>query len=149
MPSKQEILNEARLWVGTRFHHQGRIKKTHNNKGGCDCIGLIIGVCENLKITGNNILLSDLDRNDYSMEPDGILLKNTLDQNLREISLSDLSPADILLFRFNKDPQHVGIVSDYGDGELGIIHCYAQAKGVVEHSLDENWRGKIVSAYRF
>ena len=34
------IVTCARSWIGTRFHHQGRLKKTQSHKGGVDCLGL-------------------------------------------------------------------------------------------------------------
>lgn len=148
MTKQKLIVEEARSWIGTKFHHQGRLKKNGNDRGGCDCIGLIIGVCANLNISINDNALNEVSKNDYSMEPNGLLLKNKLDQYLDRVNLSNISIGDILLFRFNRDPQHLGIISDYTNGGFGLIHCYAQAKGVVEHVLDDNWRNKIVSAYR-
>jgi len=41
--SSEVIATLARSWVGTRYHHQA-----HKKGVGCDCIGLIIGVWEEL-----------------------------------------------------------------------------------------------------
>jgi hypothetical protein len=54
----------------------------------------------------------------------------------------------VALFKIKNEPQHVGIVSDYGDG-LGLIHAYAQSRKVVEHGLDEFWKKRLVACYRF
>ncbi len=159
--SRTEIIAEAREWVGTRFHHQGRLKagdrsSAGKHKGGCDCIGLIMGVARKLNLTDKNgIPLNRYDCTDYSREPDGNFLREMLSQHLTEIPLSDIKPADILLFRFVDNPQHVGIVSNYlhsaqkssKQHNLGIIHCYVQARRVVEHLLDENWQKRIVASY--
>lgn len=38
------VIKEAREWIGTPYHHLGRIKGI---KGGCDCITFLAGVFEN------------------------------------------------------------------------------------------------------
>lgn len=147
--SKMKIVNQARSWLGTKFHHQGRIKINGKNKGGCDCIGLVVGVASelDLKSRDNGKCLIDFDRAGYAKMPDGKLLKDELDRHLIPVAVDEVQPGDLLLFKFEKEPQHVGIVSDYKG--LGIIHCYAQAREVVEHRLDEIWINRIVGAYRF
>jgi hypothetical protein len=41
MLSGNTFIAQARTWIGTPFHHQGRLKGV-----GCDCLGLIVGVAE-------------------------------------------------------------------------------------------------------
>lgn len=142
------FLQEARTWLGTPFHHQGRVKNIGKKKGGCDCIGLIFGVCKALDLEGKQGVIHSFDITGYSREPNGMDLKRNLEKHLIEIDKNDIKPADILLFRFEENPQHVGIVSNYSDSQYGIIHCYAQARKVVEHILDDYWKNKIVAAYR-
>lgn len=150
-PSRAAIIVEARSWIGTAFHHQGRVKKTGGHKGGCDCIGLIIGVARALQIAGaDGVMLADCDVIGYGRFPDGIRLYQALRFHLQEISLSQAQPADIVLFRFDENPQHVGFISDYPEaGSLGLIHCYAQVRRVVEHRLDALWQEKQVAAFSF
>ncbi|MDJ1305823.1 MAG: hypothetical protein MRQ09_06330 [Candidatus Midichloria sp.] len=45
MITRNQIISEAKSWLHTPFHPQARIKSV-----GCDCIGLIIGVAQKLKI---------------------------------------------------------------------------------------------------
>lgn len=148
MPDRNLIVSEARSWIGTRFHHQGRIKKNNYNKGGCDCIGLVVGVADALDIRCDGVKLSRYDRTDYARIPDGNQLKEAFCQYLDEIAPSDIAAGDILMFRFDKEPQHVGIVSENANN-LNIIHCYLQARGVVEHSLDNAWISRIIAAFSF
>jgi NlpC/P60 family putative phage cell wall peptidase len=145
---QNQIISEARSWLGTRFVHQGRVKKSAVNKGGCDCIGLVMGVADNIGITHNGNKLSAYDRQDYARIPDGIELEAAFAKYLDRINIDEIRPADILMFCFEKEPQHVGIIGDYGD-ELSLIHCYLQARRVVEHRLDEYWYRRIVAAFRF
>ena len=128
MPDAQQIIDCARTYLGTPFHHQGRLKGV-----GVDCIGLVVGVAQTLElIDDKGIPLASFDHADYPPTPAG-----------------EYQPADILLFRFHQDPQHVGIVSQLPDGELGIIHCYASIGKVVEHRLNDTWKRLIVAAFRF
>jgi NlpC/P60 family putative phage cell wall peptidase len=149
MPSRQQIITEAREWIGTRFHHQGRVKKTMAHRGGCDCIGLLIGVADAVGLNHHGMSFSSLDRKDYAKLPDGVKLRAAFSYYLQEISTFEADRADILLFRFDKDPQHVGMISDKMGEQYQLIHCYAQARGVVEHRLDKHWQEKIVAAFRF
>ena len=43
MPDSNTIVTQARTWIGTPFHHQARLKGK-----GCDCLGLIVGVVDEL-----------------------------------------------------------------------------------------------------
>lgn len=132
MPNKIDIVFEARTWIGTPFKHQGRIKGL-----GVDCVGLIIGIAHFFNLT-------DFDYTNYSHVPDGFLLRQLLDQHLHAILIPEAKAGDIVLMRFEAQPQHVGILSDYG-----IIHAYAQVRRCVEHRLDDLWQSRIVGAYAY
>lgn len=139
---REQVIAEARSWVGTRFHHQGRCKKNNAHKGGVDCIGLIVGVAQAV-----NFAVAD--ETDYSRQPQGSRLSDAMHLYLHSIALSEVRAGDVLLFTFEKDPQHVGIVSELSGGELGLIHAYREARGVVEHRLDDHWWKKAVAAFEF
>lgn len=145
MTTRTDLITEARSWIGTRFHHQGRIKKTSTHRGGCDCIGFIIGVADNVGLTYKGRPFSTLDRTDYAKLPDGVQLQKAFASYLHNIPIDDRCQGDVLMFRFDKEPQHVALVSE----KERIIHCYLQARGVVEHSLDSYWQERVVAAYRF
>lgn len=146
--SQSAIICEARRWIGTRFEHQGRVRKTASSKGGCDCIGLIIGVTSALGIKCKGISLADIDHKNYSKHPDGISLRLAMDEYLVPIPIDSAKAGDIFLMKIHKDPQHVAFVGNYEGGGLSLIHCYMQARGVVEHVFDDYWRERVVAAYR-
>ena len=139
---RQQIIEEARSWVVSRFHHQGRCKKTNTHKGGVDCIGLIVGVAQALGFEVQ-------DEIDYSRQPQGSRLSDAIHLYLHSIALSEVRAGDVLLFTFEKNPQHIGIVSELSGGELGLIHAYREARGVVEHRLDDHWWKKATHAFAF
>lgn len=131
-----KILAAARGWLGTKFHHQGRKKNV-----GVDCIGLIVGVAQEL---GLHEHITTNDRLNYARQPDESELQNALVENLREV---DLQVGAIALFSIDGRAQHVGIITDYAG--CGLIHAYIQAKKVVEHSLDDEWKKRLISCYSF
>lgn len=133
MTTRLDVIAEARTWLGVRWHHQGR------SRAGIDCVGLAIKV-------GHALGLSDFDIADYSRQPDPAMMRSLLAQHMRLIG--DPEPGDLLLMRFEREPQHVAILTEF-QGAPGIIHAYAQARKVVEHRLDSVWKSRIVGAYRY
>ncbi len=132
----------ARSWVGTRFHHQGRLKKSCNHRGGVDCLGLLIGVAHEL-----NLPYSIYDENNYSHYPDINKLRKKLSAAMQQIPISDIKSGDILLLNINGNPQHLAIVGTISE-QLTIIHAYAPARCVVEHAMDDLWQASICAAFR-
>jgi cell wall-associated NlpC family hydrolase len=148
--TSQTIVKQARSWLGTRYHHQGRLKRSATSGGGIDCLGLIIGVAKELEIPARGSkLLSNCDESGYSAYPDGARLRWFLDQHLRPVSKKQIRAGDVLLFKIFEHPQHIGIATDYPAGGLGIIHCYSGAGAVVEHILSPSWQRMLVGGYRF
>lgn len=144
----QTIVEAARGYLGTRFHHQGRLKKSANHRGGIDCLGLLSGVAGELGLRGRNgELLSSFDATDYSHQPDVAELGLRLDALLEPVPLSAMRAGDVALFEVDGRAQHMGIISGFAGG-FGVIHAYAPARAVVEHALDAYWRRKIVRLFR-
>ena len=148
--SGSKIVSQARTWLGTKYHHQGRLKKSSACSGGVDCIGLIIGIINELNICDDQgYLLSKYDRVDYSNSPQSAKLVETMASYLLPIDYKDMQIGDILLFKFCKEPQHVGIVSDYSSQGLGLIHCHRSSGYVIEQPLSNTWIRMITHIYRF
>lgn len=144
-----EIVRAARGWVGTHFHHQGRLKASMGHGGGCDCLGLLVGVAKELELKdqkGNP--LSQWDERGYGHLPDGRKMRLIFEFLFNEVPPETMREGDLLLMRFERSPQHVAIVSRHPEGGWGIIHALASARKVVEHRLDEIWRSRIVAVYR-
>ena len=150
MTINQQIVAEARIWLGTAFAHQGRCKASAHSPGGCDCLGLIMGVAETLGLRSRaGSLLSGHDITCYPSQQNTPQLYTSLCQLLSEENLDAMAPGDLLLFNIGKYPQHLGIISDYQGGELGIIHTHQSAQAVVEHRLCEHWRRRIYARFVF
>lgn len=133
--SRAEVVECARSYLGTPWHHQARVKGT-----GVDCAGLLICVARELG-------LADVRMENYSRYPDGTL-DAVCSQYMLRISASAALPGDVLTFTFEKVPQHLGIVAEWA-GQLTVIHAYAgDPRKVVENSIDPVWRPRIRGAYR-
>jgi cell wall-associated NlpC family hydrolase len=148
---EQHIIQEARCWIGTAFHHQGRVKARAQQKGGCDCIGLILGVADALSIRSrqDGALLSAHDVAVYHHAFPPPILLQLLQQHLIEVPVADAKPGDVAVFAMSQRQYHLGILTQYHSEAYGLIHAMAQAKQVVEHRLDAIWQEKFCSAFRY
>lgn len=127
--TRADIVSEARKNLGVRWHHQGR------SRAGIDCIGLVIKVAHALGLSTFDII-------DYSRQPDPTMLRALMAEHMTPVDAPQLG--DVLLMRFETEPQHVAIVTD-----IGMIHAYAQARRVVEHRLDSQWRSRVLGYYQY
>lgn len=141
MITGENIVTEALKYIGTPFVHQGRTDT------GLDCAGLVF--------RAHSPYLPEITiPSNYARQPSG----NMMAKQLQECGFSRITgcgtnytddqftPGLIILMRFESDPQHVGITSNI-DGHVGIVHSYKSAGGVVEHSLSQVWRSRIVSMW--
>lgn len=136
MNTRDEIVAEARTWVGTPFKHQARVKGL-----GVDCAGVVIE-------TGRALGLLDYPEQGYSRQPSPNKMGGLLDQYLERIEVSEVLPGDIYWMRFI-EPMHLAIATVLDDGRTGIVHAYSSVGKCVEHGLDNKWRNRIVRAYRY
>lgn len=115
---RQQIVDEARKWLGVRWAHQGR------SRFGVDCIGLVSQV-------GLAFGIKHEDRHDYGRVPNDLKLMDHLHKYLH------LMPPDVKLdgmvgvFRMSARPCHVGIFSTK-DGAPHLVHARANLREVIE-----------------
>ena len=108
-------------------------------------MGVELGLPDALAWAGDPILKG------YGRSPDPRLLMAGCHRYLEPIAIAAAEAGDILVLRFERDPQHFAILSE----PARMIHAYATARKVCETGIDGNWRwGKcwrsmIVSAWRF
>ncbi len=87
MVTGSDIAQQARSWLGTRFHHQGRLKHNANDAGGCDCLGLLVGVAEELQLHAEGTPVMAFDERDYGHYPDGVRMREVLERLFSLVSL--------------------------------------------------------------
>lgn len=139
--TRDDIIAAARREIGTPFRHQGRLPGK-----ALDCAGLVVRVAY---VIGADYL----DYSGYSRHPSDGLLESALDAQpaLVRVPMADMQAGDILLMRFNSDPQHLALFAGHSPvyQAEGIIHAWLQARKVCEHILTDEWRSRIVRVYRF
>lgn len=134
MTSGAAVSAQARLWLGTPYHHQARLRGV-----GVDCAGLIMGV-------GAELGLLDVHYRNYSPTPHHGTLRKICDSHLLRIEAPE--PGCVLLMGFVVGPaqeQHLGI---YTDAET-LVHAYAHAGACVEHRYSSAWRSRTRQLYRY
>lgn len=134
MQKRNQIVEEARSYLGVRWRHQGR------SRTGIDCAGLII-------IVGNSLELMNFDFRAYRRHPDGVVfLKLFREQAKEEIAPQKAVAGDILVFHDHKYPVHCGILTKDTEPRY-FIHAYARYRKVVEEHFSKDWQQKVVSAF--
>ncbi len=146
--SSQRVVDAARSWIGTRFLHQGRRKKNGNDKGGVDCLGLLVGVADECSLMQQGKPLAGFDERDYGHYPCEKRLLDGLLKHFERCDKADMRAGDVVLVRIDEQAQHVGIIGDYAEDDFSLIHAYAPARAVVEHRLDADWMRKVVCVLR-
>lgn len=136
----QEIITEARRWLGTPYRHQGRQLCV-----AVDCIGLIFGVMQNLGMGDDAFWRRIAIRwGAYKRVPDGHTLHDAFSRFLPEYPPAKAEPGDMLLICFAGAPRHTAILSERGT----IIHAHSEAKGCVENRWADDWKNDTTSAFR-
>jgi len=135
--ARAEIVKEARSWIGVRWRHQGRSKKT-----GTDCAGVVIG-------TGAALGLTDYDYRTYraGRAVEGFV-RHFRAGGARLKRVGDRKPGDILLFEQNGHTSHAGILTEKGGKEF-LVHAQANFRRVVEHRLSDSWVKRITHCFAF
>jgi NlpC/P60 family putative phage cell wall peptidase len=135
-----EVVAEARSWIGTPYRHQASLKGA-----GADCLGLVRGVWRRL----------------YGSEPEAVppyapdWSGSPGDEALWEAALRHLLPVaepgegQVLLFRMRDGAaaRHLGI-SAARDRRASFIHAYS-GHAVAENALTDAWARRIVARFSF
>ena len=119
--TRAQVVAEARSYLGTPAHHQGRLPGV-----GLDCAGLPICVCWELGLKPRSF-----DVKGYGPIPDGSL-QRYCDEYMLRIPRSAMQPGDVILVAWHGGgPQHLGIVVDhpYRD-QLAMVHALGPRKPV-------------------
>jgi cell wall-associated NlpC family hydrolase len=140
MPESQQmreriaVVAEARSWLGTPYHHMGRLK---GPQGGVDCAQLIWAVFFNCGLT------PFLPLEPY---PPDFMLHRGIERYMnividRAQEVADPKPADVVLYKIGRVFAHGGIVVD--PGWPAIIHANHAARAVVPGRGDEGRLARV------
>lgn len=116
----EDVITEARSWIGVPFRHQGRSRR------GVDCVGLPIMIGESL-----GLLPPRFEITDYGRLP-SLELAARVQSHCQPIPAA--VPGSLIVIAWTKIAAHVAICT----GET-MIHSYESVGRVVEHGYRGRW----------
>jgi NlpC/P60 family putative phage cell wall peptidase len=137
--TRQQIIAEARSWIGTPYRHQASLKGV-----GCDCLGLVRGVWRAL--IGDEPQRPPAYSRDWAEAARAETLAQAARAHLVEIAPAEFLPGDVLLFRYREryPAKHAAIASA---ADL-MVHAHDGA-AVAEVAIAPWWRRRLAYAFRF
>jgi cell wall-associated NlpC family hydrolase len=126
----EQLIAQAREWVGVKFLHQGR------SRHGADCLGFISAMLAEL----NSLTFIQHLPGNYARMPQRLLLQK-LTALCRQIPLQ---PGALVLFQWplTEFPSHAGVFT----GE-NLIHSYQTEGKVIEHGYRGPWVKRTASIW--
>ncbi|MEO8651754.1 MAG: NlpC/P60 family protein [Hyphomicrobiaceae bacterium] len=137
--SRNDIVAEARRWLGTPYHHQASLCGV-----GVDCLGLVRGVWRALH--GADAENVPAYSRDWAESTGAETMLAAARRHLREIDRTAATRGDIVIFRYRSRAvaKHVGILSD----PARMIHAIEGA-AVSEVPLGSWWRRHMAATFSF
>jgi NlpC/P60 family putative phage cell wall peptidase len=132
--SRERVMAEARRWIGTPYHHQGRVLGV-----GVDCATLL---CEVYEAAG---VIPHVDPTpypaDWHLHRTSERYLGWLEQYGREVETP--RPGDVIIWRFGRCFSHGAILCDNEQ----IIHSYLDQGVRFENRYAEVFRGREVKYF--
>ena len=137
--TRNEIVIEARSWIGTPYRHQATLKGV-----GCDCLGLVRGVWR--AVQGPEPEETGAYAPDWAEALREERLADAAGRHLLPLALADIAPGDVLLFRWRAGlpAKHAALLTTPDV----MIHAHDGAS-VAEVALTPWWRRHLAFAFRF
>ena len=137
MHSRSRVVEAARSWIGTPYHHQASVKGA-----GCDCLGLVRGIFRELygfeaqKIPAYSRDWSDVGGEETLLKAGGEHL----------VVVKDPQPGDVLVFRFRERTIAKHMAINVGQGRM--IHAVENAP-VCEVHMGRWWSRRVAGCFMF
>jgi NlpC/P60 family putative phage cell wall peptidase len=132
----------ARGWLGTPYRHQASVRGV-----GADCLGLVRGVWR--EVVGEEPQAVPAYAADWAEVGGEEILLDAAGRWLRAVSVEEMRPGDVLLFRMAEGAavKHCAVLSDVGGPEPRMIHAY-WGRAVVESWMGAWWRKRLAAVFR-
>lgn len=145
MDIREQIVAEARSWLGTPYHHQQSTRGA-----GCDCVGLVRGVGVACGVMPPR--LEEWARfAGYSRRPNPRRMAEGMHTFLMPLpDGAEPLPGDIAWLQWRANlPMHLALLAHDAAGAPQLIHSFSDAGQVVCHGLTLQWRERVVSWWRY
>lgn len=126
--TREDIVAEARSWIGTPFLWQASVRGK-----GCDCKGLIAGIARHLGLPEAESIAAKIANYDRAFKPEQLIAG--LEASM--IRTHDPKPGDVVAIVIEPNrytlPRHLALLTS----ETRIVHCYGLGaiKRVIEVPL--------------
>lgn len=132
-----DFVNAVESYLGTPYHHQGRLPGT-----GIDCVGVPI-----VALQSGGIDVPE-GRIEYDRVPRE--LESNLDRVLDRVPWDERRVGDLVLFWYStrRRGQHVGVIVDRSDDVDYIVHSHSSRNCVIRERISTFWAPRIIRAYR-
>jgi NlpC/P60 family putative phage cell wall peptidase len=139
MPTRAEIVAEARAWLGTPYRHQASLKGV-----GCDCLGLVRGVWRGA--IGREPERAPPYVPGWAEATGEETLAAAGFRHLIAVPCDAAMPGDVLLFRWRAHlpAKHAAILTS----PATMVHAHDGA-AVAEVAFAPWWRRRLAFAFRF
>jgi NlpC/P60 family putative phage cell wall peptidase len=139
MIRRQDIVAQARRWVGTPYHHQ----QSHLGVG-ADCLGLVRGVWRDLY--GAETEAPQPYSRDWAEAEGTETLIEAASRHMTAVPVAEARGGDLVVFRYRRSSpaKHVGILC----APERVVHAM-EGGPAVEMSVTPWWRRRIVAAFSF
>jgi NlpC/P60 family putative phage cell wall peptidase len=133
------IVDVARSWLGTPYHHQASVKGA-----GADCLGLVRGVYR--EVLGCEPEAAPAYSRDWGETNARETLLEAAARNLIAVARDEARPGDVLVFRLRPGTiaKHAAILATSGS----MIHAM-EGTPASEVALSAWWRRRIAGVFRF
>ncbi|KAB2885925.1 MAG: peptidase P60 [Pseudorhodoplanes sp.] len=137
--TREQIVSEARAWIGTPYRHQASLKGV-----GCDCLGLVRGVWRAL--LGPEPEQVPPYTRDWAEASDGEKLAGAGMRHFIPLPPDAFAAGDVLLFRWRSGypAKHAAVATS----SATMIHAHDSA-AVAEIAITPWWRRRLAFAFRF
>ena len=121
------VVSEARTWLGTPYHHMGRVKGV-----GVDCLTLLICVYENVGLIPRTTV--EYYPIDWNLHRDAERYREGVRRFAHEIPGPPL-PGDVVLWKFGRCFSHGAIVVEWPQ----VIHAHMNSVTRIEDAEAAAW----------
>ena len=136
---RAEIVELARAWIGTPYHHQASLRGV-----GTDCVGLLRGLWR--EIHGTEAERPPAYSRDWAEATGRETLLAAAERHLVRVPVGERAAGDVLVFRIKAHvpAKHVGLVAT----DETFIHAM-EGVCVSEVRLNGWWQRRIAAVFRF